>query len=150
MDRAILVPIDGSEPAWDALTFALEHHADADITAYYVISTMSAPDEAVIEQAYEHDDGINKARREYATDVLDDATQVAAEYGVDISTDYERGIPREAILDYAEDQDIDQIIMGSHGHTGLTRFMVGSTAEKVTRQAPAPVTIVRPEALAAD
>jgi len=48
--------------------------------------------------------------------------------------------PRE-IVDYAEDHEIDQIVMGSHGRTGATRLLLGSVAELVVRR----VTVVRDE-----
>jgi nucleotide-binding universal stress UspA family protein len=150
MDRAILVPIDGSEPAWDALRFALEHHADADITAYHVISTVPVPEGRAVDVAAEHADRLYEARRDDAEELLADAARMAVEYGVDLETAYEQGNPREAILDYADTRDVDQIIMGSHGHTGLTRVLVGSVAEKVSRHAPVPVTIVRQEAVEGD
>jgi nucleotide-binding universal stress UspA family protein len=144
MSREILVPIDGSEPASDALAFALEHHPDADITAYYVTDIPPFQGDQSFEPVkYESD--IYEAQKEHAKQVLKDAEQMAREHDAEIGIDRERGYPRDEIIEYAEDHDIDQIIMGSHGRTGLTRLFVGSVAETVTRQAPVPVTIVRPE-----
>jgi nucleotide-binding universal stress UspA family protein len=148
MTREILVPVDGSEPASEALSFALEHHPDADITAYYAMDVVSFAEGPVLEQTGEFQNEFHKAKREYAKEVLADAESKAEKHGVDLDTHYERGYAQEAILDYADAHDVDQIIMGSHGHTGLTRVFLGSVAEKVARQAPVPVTIVRPEATA--
>ncbi len=47
-----------------------------------------------------------------------------------------------AICDYADQHDIDLIVVGSHGRTGLTRFLIGSVAEKVVRHAHHPVLVV--------
>ncbi|HVQ16476.1 MAG TPA: universal stress protein [Vicinamibacterales bacterium] len=54
--------------------------------------------------------------------------------------------PAFAIVDYATDNDIDLIVMGTHGRKGLQRVVLGSVAEKVVRMAPCPVlTIHHPE-----
>jgi nucleotide-binding universal stress UspA family protein len=51
--------------------------------------------------------------------------------------------PAERILAYVEDQDIDLIVMGTHGRRGLSRALLGSVTEAVVRQAPCPVFVVR-------
>jgi nucleotide-binding universal stress UspA family protein len=47
------------------------------------------------------------------------------------------------IVDMAESQDIDLIVMGTHGRAGLTHALMGSVAEKVVRMAPCPVLVTR-------
>lgn len=58
----------------------------------------------------------------------------------------EAGVPHETILDYADENDIDMIVMGTHGRTGLDRYLIGSVTEKVVRLADVPVVSVRGEA----
>lgn len=53
------------------------------------------------------------------------------------------GDPAQEIVDLAKVRNVSQIIMGSHGRTGLTRVLVGSVAEAVLRHAPCPVTVVK-------
>lgn len=53
------------------------------------------------------------------------------------------GTPFEEIVRFARDKDIDLIVMGTHGHTGLAHLFLGSVAEKVVRRAPCPVLTVR-------
>jgi len=53
------------------------------------------------------------------------------------------GVPATEILRCAEDGGFDAIVMGTHGRTGLTHLLLGSTAERVVRHAPCPVVIVR-------
>lgn len=53
------------------------------------------------------------------------------------------GSPAEMILQQAKSQDVDLIILGSHGRSGLTRLLMGSVAEAVLRKAPCPVLIVK-------
>lgn len=53
------------------------------------------------------------------------------------------GVPHTEILDAAHEQDIDLIVMGTHGWAGLEHLLFGSTAERVVRHAPCPVLTVR-------
>ncbi|MFB6312157.1 MAG: universal stress protein, partial [Salinirussus sp.] len=53
-----------------------------------------------------------------------------------------RGIPAQAILDYIDQYDIDLVVMGTHGRSGLDRMLLGSVTEKVLRQAAIPVLAV--------
>lgn len=55
------------------------------------------------------------------------------------------GAPYVEIDKYALEQDIDVIVVGTHGRTGLTHLLLGSTAEKIVRKAPCPVLTVRPK-----
>ncbi|MFB6189323.1 MAG: universal stress protein, partial [Halapricum sp.] len=54
--------------------------------------------------------------------------------------------PTETILDTVEDDDVDLVVMGTHGRTGLSHYLVGSVAEKVVRHASCPVQVVPLEA----
>jgi nucleotide-binding universal stress UspA family protein len=53
------------------------------------------------------------------------------------------GTPFDTIIKYAREIDVDLIVMGTHGHTGLAHVLLGSVAEKVVRKAPCPVLTVR-------
>jgi nucleotide-binding universal stress UspA family protein len=53
------------------------------------------------------------------------------------------GVPFQEILDTAKARQVDLIIMGTHGRTGLTHVFLGSVAEKVVRLAPCPVLVAR-------
>jgi nucleotide-binding universal stress UspA family protein len=53
------------------------------------------------------------------------------------------GVPSEVILDYAAEAGVDLVVMGTHGRTGVERFVIGSVAEKVVRRATVPVVTVR-------
>ncbi|OYR69516.1 universal stress protein [Halorubrum ezzemoulense] len=62
---------------------------------------------------------------------------------IDMTTAVEMGTPHSAILQYADDHDADLIVMGTHGRTGVERYLLGSVTEKVVRLADAPVVTVR-------
>ena len=63
--------------------------------------------------------------------------------GVEVETLIVEGNPAEEILIAAEERDIDIIVMGTLGRTGIQRLLLGSVAEKVIRHAPCPVFVVR-------
>jgi universal stress protein A len=53
------------------------------------------------------------------------------------------GTPFAEIIRFAREKDVDLIVMGTHGHTGLAHVLLGSVTEKVVRKAPCPVLTVR-------
>jgi nucleotide-binding universal stress UspA family protein len=55
------------------------------------------------------------------------------------------GTPFLEIIRYAKENEIDLIVMGTHGHSGLVHVMLGSVAERVVRKSPCPVLTVRPQ-----
>ncbi len=56
-----------------------------------------------------------------------------------------RGTPFVEIVRYSKDHEIDLIVIGTHGRSGLTHALIGSVAERVVRKAPCPVLSVRPQ-----
>ena len=63
--------------------------------------------------------------------------------GVETVTAIEEGSPHSVILEYIDENDIDLVVMGTHGRTGVERYLLGSVAEKVVRMADPPVVTVR-------
>jgi nucleotide-binding universal stress UspA family protein len=135
----ILVPTDGS-PASDA---AIDHAIDiadrygARLHALYVVdgsaySTLEAGSEVVIDAL--------ESEGEQATDRVADA---AAAAGVETTTTVTSGTAYRAIREYADEQAIDMIVMGTHGRKGLDRYLLGSVTERVVRTADVPVLTVR-------
>lgn len=144
MSKHVLVPYDDSEQSTRALDHALEYHADGQITLLNVIDMMEAgytmPVDGTLpgfwEEWYENE--------EEATDQLfERARGRAADADGTIETESVVGRPARAINEYAETEDVDHIVMGSHGRSGVTRVLLGSVAEAVVRRAPVPVTVVR-------
>lgn len=71
-------------------------------------------------------------------------TEAAAQFGdAETETAVREGTAFEAVLDYAEAHDIDMVVMGTHGRTGLDRYLLGSVTEKVVRLSDVPVLTVR-------
>jgi len=62
---------------------------------------------------------------------------------MDVEAIVSQGIPFAEIISTAKKKEIDMIVIGSHGRTGLSHIMLGSVSEKVVRKAPCPVLTVR-------
>lgn len=148
MTNAILVPFEGSPLSRKALRHAAREFPDASITVLHVVDIFEPGygDQSDIETSYEPLMG-SEAWYERAEDIsaklLEEARELAAEYDHDISTASEIGDPQRIIVDYADEADIDHIVLGAHGRTEKTRSVYGSTAEIVARRATVPVTLIR-------
>ncbi|MFP8954693.1 universal stress protein [Natrialbaceae archaeon A-arb3/5] len=133
MTNRVLVPMDDSEPARSALTHALERFPDDEVTVVHAVDDLetgygggsSASDGTDSEPAF-----------------FDDVRALAGEYDRSVETIVVGGTAAEAILEYAHDADVDQIVMGSKGRSGVSRMLLGSVAEAVARRSSVPVTIV--------
>jgi nucleotide-binding universal stress UspA family protein len=143
MARRILVAYDESPQAQAALKHALTGFPDAEITVLHV----SDPREWVYGDsmgAYYSEEAFDRAQ-ESAEELLSGAEATAREHGVTVETVVETGQTSGTIVDYAEEHGADHIVIGSHGRTGLSRFLLGSVAERVARRSHTSVTIIREE-----
>ncbi|GAD53749.1 universal stress protein [Halarchaeum acidiphilum MH1-52-1] len=138
----ILVPIDGSEQSHDALDYALEEFQSDDITVINIIDPIEAGYTAQATVPGYSEEWYEQAEAE-AEDLFEDAQDTADEYGVELDTVTEVGRPSRTIVNYADENDYDHIIMGSHGREGISRVLLGSVAESVVRRSHVPVTIIR-------
>ena len=147
---AILVPTDGSDLALRALdeALALAGLTGATIHVVYVVDDASvaelAVDSNVDEVSFDADVGRLFERFEAAGErAIAEVREAADERGVEVVAEVRRGIPDEAILEYADENGVDLIVMGTHGRRGVRRYLLGSTTERVLRQSPVPVLAVR-------
>ena len=138
----VLVPLDGSPLADDALEHALDTF-ECPITVVNVILPLDAPmSEGGLLGADEERVG---AAREHAELVIEQAERQAdvADRTVDIMI--ETGDPADVILDVAEDRDVDHVVMGGHGGDAnrIAKRLLGTVATKVVAEAPVSVTVIR-------
>jgi len=141
MPDNVLIALDGSPLAERALMYALETFPNATITTIYVINPIDSVIDVEAGGLPVAEDWYDTAQ-ERATVIHTTATDLAADHDIVLDTVTEVGKPAREILDYAADNGIDQIVMGSHGRSGLDRTFLGSVAETVTRRAQIPVTII--------
>jgi nucleotide-binding universal stress UspA family protein len=142
MPKTILVPIDGSPQSQEALAFSIEEFPDATLHLLHVIDPVESGYTSPInlpgggEEWYE-------AQQNAAEKLFAEAREQAVEAGMAVETTTELGRPATVIVEYAENDEIDGIVMGSHGRSGVSRILLGSVAETVVRRSPVPVTVVR-------
>lgn len=144
MEKHILVPVDDSERSDEAFAYALREYGKERITAIHVIDPHLFYTSVGIEGEWPSaDDRFRESIEDAADQFLESKREQAATSGVDIETVLSIGPIANSIVDYAEEHDIDHIVMGSHGRSGASRILLGSVAERVTRRAPVSVTVVR-------
>jgi nucleotide-binding universal stress UspA family protein len=143
MTQNVLVPVDDSDRAMKALEFAMENYPEAAITAIYVVDPTDFPAGGFESGVMTDIDQMRENEKKHGEKLLENVRERATEAGFDVETVIESGKPSNAIVEYADGNDVDLITIGSHGRTGASRVLLGSVAETVVRRAPVPVTVVR-------
>ena len=146
--RRLLHPSDlstWSEPAFaEALRWAKADRAE--LLLLYVV----APWAPIIGDEYVSSpllfSELNRALWDGARESLGGLLARATEVGVCGESMLMQGLPADQIVHAAETRDVDLIVMGTHGRTGLPRLIHGSTAQDVVAKAPCPVLLVGPQA----
>ncbi|MDS0477963.1 universal stress protein [Natrinema sp. 1APR25-10V2] len=135
----VLVPTDGSDHATAALELgaAFAAHHGARLHLLSVVDELPEVGDAGSVQ-------LSEQLEANVQEILDEAAAVARNDGVDdvLTTLTTGSMPRE-VTSYADAEGIDLIVMGTHGHTGLDRHLLGSFTERVIRTAPVPVLTTR-------
>ena len=138
---AILVAYDGSLPAQKAVEYAVREHPDKELVFLRVAEAAGGSLEAGFNLLKEQ---FTEEREEIADRVQAEVTDLLEESDADFSVEIAVGKPAREVVEYAEEHDdIEGIVVGSHGRDGVSRVLLGSVAEKIVRRAPCPVTVVR-------
>lgn len=140
--RRIVCPTDFSPTARRASDYAAEmaRSFGAEVVLLHVIPELNYPTRSFgMASAFPHlrEELHVRAAEELAAEAkrVDPAGK--------IQTELRDGVAHEQILDCAKSRQADLIVIGTHGHTGLARFVLGSTAERVVRMSECPVMTVR-------
>lgn len=144
MYETILFPTDGSDESLQALDHALDiaNTYDAALHALYVVDTSypyAGPDGGAIDMR-----PIFEALREEGERTIQRIEEQAKETETAVvGAIREASVVHREILEYADENDVDMIVMGTHGRRGLDRWLIGSVTERVVRTADIPVLTVR-------
>ena len=147
MYEKVLVPLDGSE-----LSECVFPHVKAFIEGCqvgYVVFVrvvepapiISGPEEFIISP--ELLEGMESARKSAAKNYLDQVIKRFQHEGTALHSEILFGRAAESLADYRKENDIDLVIIATHGRSGVTRWVRGSVADKVLRFSSIPVLMVR-------
>jgi nucleotide-binding universal stress UspA family protein len=138
----ILLAVDGSEYTKRMLSYVAAHEELLGPAHEYILCTVVTPippharrflDHGVVESYYQE-------RRD---SVLGPLQRFIGQYGWRVQTRHPVGHAPEMIASLAEQEKIDLIVMGTHGHTSLGNVILGSVATGVIARSPRPVLLVR-------
>jgi nucleotide-binding universal stress UspA family protein len=140
----ILLAVDGSSPSQEAVDqLALRPWPTASsmriisvVRPYIPSATEFVPGALTTQE-------VRQQNMKYAEDIVLRALERLEKDGLHVDTIVREGDPRTEIVDEATEWRADLIVVGSHGHTGLTRLLLGSVAQAVVAHAPCSVEVVR-------
>jgi nucleotide-binding universal stress UspA family protein len=141
--KALLVPTDFSANASQALQYAKEiaRGTQATLHILHIVEPVVYPADWSYAQVGFAD--IEQELQENAEKELSALTDGLTKDGYNVVTAVRRGRASDEICNYASENDISIIAIGTHGRSGLEHFLFGSTTERVLRKAPCPVLSVR-------
>jgi nucleotide-binding universal stress UspA family protein len=145
---SIVVGTDGSDTAREAVRQAVELAARLGARLQIVSAYEPVPGPRLREQAQQAEQAPPDLQwtvnpREDVDATLREAAEAARSGGVESVTYARQGDPADAILDVAEEQGADLIVVGNKGMTGARRFLLGSVPNRVSHHAPCSVLIIR-------
>jgi nucleotide-binding universal stress UspA family protein len=145
MFKSIVVGTDGSETATQAVRQAVDLAGAVGAKLELVSAYAPVSEQRLSEERRQAPEDLQWAinPREDVDATLEAAATVAREAGVEANLYPRQGDPADAILDVAEEQEADLIIVGNKGMTGAKRFLLGSVPNKVSHHAPCSVLIIR-------
>ncbi len=142
--KKILVPCDFSTPAMNAFRFAMDIAAQSKGEVYLLnIIELPVLHDTMLMPVLSFEAELLKDLREKAEESF---SRITAEYGlkgVKVVREVVFGSVYRELLEFVKTEKFDLIVMGSHGASGIREFVVGSNAEKVVRNSPVPVLVVK-------
>jgi len=133
----ILVPLDGSEYSECSLdhvrAVATGCHS-GEVILLRVVEPLPQADDSSLSWREKAEKGAEALARDYLTQMAGGLKS----QGLAVRTAMARGRAAEQILDYARNNNVDLIVMSTHGHSGLGRWVYGSVADRVVSHSPVP------------
>ena len=136
----ILLPTDGSEASEKATEHAVDIAARRDATLHALHVIDGGPDSTPDSGHLAADELRNEGKKS-----VEAVAERAENADVTVETVVDAGVAYQSIVEYVDANDINLVVMGTRGRSGIHRFLLGSVAEKVIRTVDAPVLTVRPD-----
>lgn len=136
----ILIPTDGSTGTIHASVRGVElaQTFDATIHSLYVVDTRPLNGVQLSDEL-----AVDRAAEDFGRQAVAAVSERAEAAGLDVTESIQTGVPHAEILTYITDNDIDAVVMGTHGRTGAERGALGSTTDRILREADVPVFTVQ-------
>ena len=133
----MLLPYDGSTEAKKGATHGIELAAQLGSTVHglYVIDLPGAPRALALRDDEEE---MREEYRDYGEGQLAALADIAADHGVDFESHMRTGSPSEEIVEFAEEEGMDVVVMGS-AYRGKLGNLLGGTTDRVVRSSPVPI-----------
>ena len=147
MYQKILVPMDGSKLAECVLEHVKSIATGCQVPTVVllrVVEPVSLPGHLPREMAEGSYRDAKETAEVQAKNYLNEMAERLKAEGIAAETDIADGLPADEILNYAEQKQVDLIVMSTHGKSGISRWWSGSVAEKVVSQSLIPVLVVTP------
>jgi universal stress protein A len=143
--KKILAPTDLSDLSQAGVRYALElaKAVGAEVTVYYVVCRDEFMRYDLLHVRPLLLDGILQKYRLELSEFL--ATRFPGLASIKLCQEVELGVPEDSIITKAKEENVDLIVISTHGRTGLSHMLMGSVTENVIRHAPCPVLSIRPE-----
>ncbi|MBX0297734.1 universal stress protein [Haloarcula nitratireducens] len=137
MYEHILIPFDGSDEAQKGARHGIELAAELGSTAHglYIIDLPGVPRAMSLR---DDEEDLREEYRTYGEEVLSELGDIAADHDVEYEWTIRSGTPSEEIVDYADEEGMDVIVLGS-AYRGKLGNLLGGTTDKVVRSATVPV-----------
>ena len=139
---SILIATDGSKTAENAAALGIKfaQQYGAKVFAVYVIN-VTASEAILIDEAWATEECVACEKTgQRATSSVEEKAKFA---GLEVESTILKGDPADEIVNFAEKKDVELIVMGTLGKSGVQRFLLGSVAENVVRHSKVPVLVVR-------
>lgn len=142
--KQILVPTDFSENAQHAVSYAvgLAKQCSAKL---HLLHTPVIPTYLLMDLSYSPGPEAVTRILNDAQEAIDQQAKVVASAGVEHFTAIREGTVHEVIRDYAKEHDVDLVVVGTHGRSGVAKLMYGSVTERVLKTVHTPIIVVPPE-----
>jgi nucleotide-binding universal stress UspA family protein len=145
--QKVLVPLDGSELAECALP-EVRKLAGVGVIGEVILLNVFEVDFMGIPSAYTRSVDMNalkNAQLDKSRKYLDKVMSGPGLEGIKVKTESQEGTPAQTIVNYADANGVDLIVIATHGFTGMKKLMFGSVALRVLHDSHVPVLLIRPE-----
>ena len=140
---AVLVAYDGSDPAQKAVKRAVSAAREAGEDEIILLRVVEAAD-GMLEAGFDIvQERLREAQEQERSELSAEVRSLLETEDVEFRIEAVAGKPAREIVSYAEEHDVSEIVVGSHGREGVSRVLQGNVAENVVRRAPTTVIVVR-------